>query len=397
MFERALAPARQTEGSRSRGPRLHILVLTDRDWTHPQAGGTGTHLRANVSRWLEWGHRVTVVASAYPGAVRHDEDGDLTVHRMGGRTTLFPRAIWKVWRGLVPDADVALEVINGITFLTPLWLRIPRLALVHHVHREHYRDELGLLGRIAAYVLETMPLRRLYRGATFVTVSQASAADVAAHGIPERQISVSYNGVDPVPLGHGPRTLEPSIVHLGRLKRYKRIEALLDVVEEIPGATLDIVGEGDHRQVLELEIASRELGDRVRLHGFVDERTKMAMLRRSWVHITSSPREGWGLSVMEAATCGTPTVAIAAGGLRESIVHGQTGLLAEDVDELAALTRQVIDDPDLRERLGSAALMRSHDFNWNRSAETTLRLLARECGTVAVRNGRPTPVQVPAG
>jgi glycosyltransferase involved in cell wall biosynthesis len=211
---------------------------------------------------------------------------------MGGRTTLFPRAIWRLWRGLVPDADVALEVINGITFLTPLWLRIPRLALVHHVHREHYRDELGLLGRVAAYLLETMPLRRLYRGARFVTVSRASAADIAAHGIPATQISVSYNGVDPIPLGHGKRTPEPSIVHLGRLKRYKRIEALLEVLEAIPEATLHIVGEGDHRQAIEAEISSRGLADRVYMHGFVDEATKLEMLRSAWVHVTSSPREG---------------------------------------------------------------------------------------------------------
>ena len=249
--------------------------------------------------------------------------------------------------------------------------------------------------RIAGYLLETLPLRRLYCGTRFVTVSHASAAAIAAHGIPATQISVSYNGVEPVPFGHGARTTEPSIVHLGRLKRYKRIEALFDVIEQIPEATLDIVGEGDHRQFLEEEISSRGLGERVRMHGYVDEATKLAMLRRAWVHITSSPREGWGLSVMEAAVCGTATVAIAAGGLKESILHGETGMLAGDTAELAALTQQVINDPFLRERLGSAALMRAEDFSWDRSAETTLRLLARECGSVAVRNGRPEPVRVP--
>src|SRR3954449_3077674 len=78
---------------------VHILVLTDRDWTHPQGGGTGTNLYGQVSRWLGWGHRVTVVSCSYPGAAPVEEHGALTMRRIGGRSTVFPRAIWKLWRG----------------------------------------------------------------------------------------------------------------------------------------------------------------------------------------------------------------------------------------------------------------------------------------------------------
>jgi hypothetical protein len=175
---------------------MHILVLTDRDWTHPQGGGTGTNLFGQISRWLAWGHRVTVVASSYPGAPAEERIDRLTIHRMGGRGTLFPRAIWKLRRGLVPDADVVLEVVNGITFLTPLWLRLPRLALIHHVHREHYAQELGRLGRIAAFLLETAPLKWLYAGARFQTLSHAEAEKIAEHGIAPEQIDVNYIGVE---------------------------------------------------------------------------------------------------------------------------------------------------------------------------------------------------------
>ena len=116
MFEQALATAGQREGSRNGVRRLHVLILTDRDWTHPQGGGTGTHLYGHVSRWLAQGHRVTVVACSYPGAIEKEEIDQLTIHRMGGRLSVFPKAIWRLCRGLVPDADVALEVINGISF-----------------------------------------------------------------------------------------------------------------------------------------------------------------------------------------------------------------------------------------------------------------------------------------
>src|SRR3954462_6829776 len=157
---------------------VHILVLTDRDWTHPQGGGTGTNLYGQVSRWLAWGHRVSVIACGYPGCEREERAGGLTIHRLGGRSTVFPRAIWRQWRGLVPDADVALEVVNGITFLTPLWMSTPRGTLIHHGHRDHYVAEMGPKGRVAAFMLETAPLRWLYSSSRFMTISEASAGDM---------------------------------------------------------------------------------------------------------------------------------------------------------------------------------------------------------------------------
>src|SRR3954451_25189590 len=203
------------------GPALHILVLTDRDWTHPQAGGTGANLFGQVSRWGAWGRRVSVIASSYRGARSFERIADgLEVHRMGGRSTVWPRAILAQARGLVPDADVALEVINGVTFLTPLWMRTPRVALVHHIHRDHYVEEMGRRGTLAAYLLETAPLRRLYRGSRFLTISRKSARDLAAHGIPLEQIAVGYLGVELEAFGaaESKRATGPTMLYLGRLK-----------------------------------------------------------------------------------------------------------------------------------------------------------------------------------
>ncbi len=354
---------------------MHILVLTDREWTHPQGGGTGTNLFGQISRWIAWGHRVTVVASSYPGAEPEERLGPLTIHRMGGRSTVFPRAIWKQWRGLVSDADVVLEVVNGITFLSPLWLRTPSLTLIHHVHREHYGQEMGRFGRVAAFLLETAPLRWLYGGSRFLTLSHAEAEKIAEHGIPLERIDVNYIGVEQEAFEPGERAPEPTLLYLGRLKRYKRIELLLDALEAVPEAVLEIAGDGDHRDELVAEIERRGLSDRVRLHGFVDEDTKRRLMQRAWVNLTASSAEGWCLSVIESAACATPTAAMAIGGLPESVVDGRTGLLANDVGELAAHTRRLIDDAELRESLGRAALARSREFTWDRTAERTLELL----------------------
>jgi glycosyltransferase involved in cell wall biosynthesis len=354
----------------------HILLLTDREWTHPQGGGTGTNLHGQVARWIAWGHRVTVIAGSYAGALAVERPAPgLTVHRMGTRLTVFPRAAWAVLRGLAADADVVLEVVNGISFLTPLWLRRPRVALVHHVHRDHYVAELGRPGAAAALLAETLPLKLLYRGGAFLTISEAGSRDLRGLGIPSEDIHVVHLGVDPFPFPPAPRAAEPRLLYLGRLKQYKRIEVLLDVLERVPGARLDVAGDGDHREALEAEIAERGLAKRVTLHGHVSEREKAALYSRAWVNLTASSAEGWCLTVMEAATCGTPSAALRVGGLAESIVDGETGLLADDVDGLAAAVARLVDDRDLRERLGAAARERARAFTWERTARESLALL----------------------
>ena len=323
----------------------HILVLTDRDWTHPEAGGTGTVLYGQVSRWVAWGHRVTVIAGDYPGAERVSHlDERLTVHRMGTRLTVFPRAAWATFRGLGRDADVVLEVCNGIAFFTSLWrwMRKPRVLLVFHVHQEHYVTELGLRGRVAAFLLEQVPLQIFYPGVPVITISQSSREDLVALGVERERIHVVYCGLDSGLLAPGPEAPEPTLIYLGRLKQYKRIELLFDVLDAIPEAHLDLAGDGDHRAALEAEVERRALAERVTFHGHVDEEEKARLLARAWVALTASSAEGWCLTVFEAAACGTPTAAMRVGGLGEAIVDGQTGVLADEPAELVAGVRELV-------------------------------------------------------
>ena len=355
---------------------FHVLVLADRDWTHPQGGGSGTHLRQQIERWIAAGNRVSLICCSYPGSEPTLRDGPLTIHRIGGRSTVFPRAIWRQWRGLVPDVDVVLEVINGVTFLTPLWLRKPRVVLIHHIHRDHYVEEMGdLRGGVAGLLLETLPLRLLYRDARFLTISEPAAADIAKHGVPAESIEILRLGVDDVTSEPAERAKQPTLLFLGRLKRYKRVELVLDVLERLPDAQLDIAGDGEHRPEIEREVERRGLSDRVRLHGHVSEETKRELLARAWVNVTASSNEGWCLTVMEAAVVRTPSVAIAEGGLRESIVDGETGLLAETPAELPDTVARVVEDPELRERLGDNARRRALGFTWDETAAAGLTAL----------------------
>jgi glycosyltransferase involved in cell wall biosynthesis len=378
------------------GTPLKILVLADRDWTHPQGGGTGENVYSNLARWARWGHRVTLVAGAHPGCPPVEQvTPNLVVHRMGGRGSVFPRAAWAVMRGLGRDADVVFEVINGIVFMTPLWLRKPRVALVHHPHRDLYIGEFGSrLGRAMSALFEELPLRLLYRRVPFVTISGSAREElVRIDGIPADHITLAYCGVDPGPYPYRPRDRapDPRLLYVGRLKAYKRIELLLDMLIELPGVTLDVAGQGDHGETLADEIGRRGLGDRVRVHGHVDEQTKAGLYRRAWVHVTASASEGWSLTVMEAALCATPSAALAVGGLRESIVDGETGVLADTPEEMTGKLRRLLDDAELRERLGSAARARALTFSWDANAATMLSVIRRRLASAPARVSRAAP------
>jgi glycosyltransferase involved in cell wall biosynthesis len=92
--------------------------------------------------------------------------------------------------------------------------------------------------------------------------------------------------------------------------------------------------------------------------------------------------------VMEAALCATPSAALAVGGLRESIVDGQTGLLARDAAGLTENIRRLVSDAELRERLGAAARERAIGFTWDRTASTTLSVVQ---SAVAAAGARRAP------
>lgn len=355
---------------------MHILILSDRDWEHPEAGGTGIHLTGSIDSWLEWGHTVTVIAGGYPGCQRLERRGRLTVHRVGSRKTVFPRTILNGLLGRLPKADVTLEIINGICWMSPIWYRRPRVTLIHHVHKGQYHEEMRLKGPTAAWIFETAPLRWLYSRSRFLVVSEATKAEiVSSHGIDPAQIAVVNPGVRAEEFSVGAKTPEPTMIYLGRIKSYKRCERLLDVLEAVDGLTLDVVGKGNHLPQLEAEVEARGLVERVRFHGHVDESEKRVLLSRSWVAVTASAAEGWSSSTVEAAASGTPSVAHPVGGLRESIVDGVTGIHAESVDDMVAAVRSLIEDAELRERLGRQARERAAQLTWERSARGILEVL----------------------
>jgi glycosyltransferase involved in cell wall biosynthesis len=273
--------------------------------------------------------------------------------------------------------DVVIEDLNKVPLYTPMW-GVPKLvALVHHLFGvTAFREAPAPLA--AAVWLSEQALGTLYRKVPFQAVSVSTADDLVKRGIPRHTIRVIYNGVDSTRLTPDPaeRAEKPLFLYLGRLKKYKRVDVVIRAFAElnVPEATLEIAGTGDYRAQLEGLVNSLGLADRVQFLGFIPEDEKVHLLRRAWASTLASPKEGWGISNLEAAACATPVIAANSPGIRESVVDGETGFLVppDDPGAMAAAMRGIVESRELVDVLGAAGRRFAQNFTWERAANDTL-------------------------
>jgi glycosyltransferase involved in cell wall biosynthesis len=357
---------------------VRILVLNWQDLDNPQAGGAELHLQEIFSRIVARGHSVDLLCSSWEGAPPHANMNGIEVHRVGTRHT-YPFVVRRYFTDNLArnDYDVVIEDLNKVPLYTPLWDVRNLVALVHHLFGATvFREAPAPLA--AAVWLSERPLGLLYRQVPFEAVSISTADDLVDRGIRRSSIRVIYNGVDSMRLTPDPdeRSVTPLFVYLGRLKKYKRVDLVIRAFAglNVPDATLEIAGTGDYRAPLERLVKSLDLSDRVKFLGFIPEEEKIHLLRRAWASMLASPKEGWGISNLEAAACGTPVIASNSPGIRESVIDGETGFLVEpgDAQALTAAMRGLVQSPALVQVLGNAGRRFAETFTWDRSANETL-------------------------
>lgn len=357
---------------------MRILVVNWQDRDNPHAGGAELHLHEVFGRIAQRGHAVDLLCSGFDGAPSQTVLDDIHVYRVGSRFT-FPLHARRAYRALARtrEYDVVVEDLNKIPLFTTRWSPRRLVVLTHHLFGvTAFREES--LPVAAATWLAERPLAAAYRGVPFQAVSQSTRDDLVLRGVPAETISVIYNGVDVSSLrpNRNERSTRPLFSYLGRLKRYKRVDIVIRAFALLdrPDARLEIAGKGDDRDRLEKLVARLGLDDRVRFLGFITEQQKGELLRRSWATVLASPKEGWGISNLESAACGTPVIAADSPGIRESVVDGDTGFLVpgSDIAAYAAAMRGLVESPGLVDTLGSSARRFAETFTWDRAAEETL-------------------------
>lgn len=359
---------------------MHVAALTWRDAGNPEAGGAERFLARVVDGLVARGHRVTTVTASYPGSARDEHLGNVHVRRRGGKLTVYPAGALALALRRLGRVDVVLDVQNGVPFFSRAATRTPVVVLVHHVHREQWPVVYGPRAAAVGWWVESRLSPWLYRSCEYVTVSEHTRAELGLLGVGSDRVTVVHNGTDPAPDGLGERHPSPRLVYLGRLVPHKQVEHALSAVRQlaadVPGLHLDVVGDGWWAPQLHEQVRRERLGPHVTFHGHVDEARKHALLARAWVHVLPSLKEGWGLSVVEAASHGVPTVGYrSAGGLADSVVDGRTGVLVDGEAGLVDALRHLVTDETTRARLGAAARSRAKTFTWDETVAALEKVL----------------------
>jgi glycosyltransferase involved in cell wall biosynthesis len=290
-------------------------------------------------------------------------------------------------RGLLRSGqfDVVVEDMNKIPFFIPLLTRLPVVAQIHHLFGTSVFHEVN--PAVASYVwgMERAGVSLLRRRRIPIVVGSNSTKDeLVAHGCRPEDVDVVHYGFDLNTFTPGgARHPTPMIGYLGRLKRYKSVDHLLEalpaVLRTVPDLRVRIVGDGDDRPRLEAVSARLGLQSVVEFTGFVPEATKVEILRSMWFGVMPSVKEGWGLTVLEANACGTPVIASRVPGLKEAVLDGETGLLYPygDRGALADAMLRMLTDGGLRRRFSSESLKRASSFTWDRAADETFACFER--------------------
>ena len=361
---------------------MNILVLNYRDRKHPLAGGAEVHLHKIFGKIAEWGHNVTLFTTTFAGAKDREVVDGIQVVRYGG-DVLFQFNIWRKWKALCAEfsPDIVVEDINKLPFYTPLYSKLPKFIQIHHLWKSSIFYEASFPMALMVWLQEkTLPI--FYKSELHAAVSPSTVQELQELGIPRQNIRLIYNGSE----SHGTdlevqREKGDYFIWLGRLRRYKGVfialEAFKIVAQQNPDIKLKIAGSGPEKENIVAAIKKMGLSDRVEMVGLVSSKEKSLLLRGSVALIQSSYKEGWGLTVLEAVSCGTTTLASDVPGLLDSVKDGETGLLfpAGKAKVLAEKMLFILNDEEQRRRYELAARQWTTEFSWDKAASQTFKAL----------------------
>jgi glycosyltransferase involved in cell wall biosynthesis len=357
--------------------RIHLLAW--RDLEDLEAGGSELHAHRIASLWAAAGLDVTMRTSTAEGLPAREERNGYHVERIAGRYAVFPRS---AVHGAVHyrRRDGLVEIWNGMPFFSPLWAPPRRIVFLHHVHAEMWEMTLTpRLAKIGRFVEQSVA-PPVYRSSRIVTLSDSSRDEIVSRlRMRPDHVSVVPPGVEARFSPGAKRSQKPLVVAVGRLVPVKRFDLLIDSLAKVradhPQLEAVIVGEGYERK--RLERRRRELGAEswLQLPGKLSDEALVDIYRRAWVLVSSSLREGWGMTVTEAGACGTPAVATRISGHSDAIDDGVSGILVDDPTGIAPAISSLIADPHRRAVLSRGALAHSARFTWEATATGTLSAL----------------------
>ena len=382
------------------------------DWFYPRVGGVARHMAGLAWALTSQGHDVTIITGKRRGEENSREYGDE----------------WGNGYQIVPSTDDAPFTVHRLDSFRVPWLeitpfrtggklkRILQEECIDLVHSHHAFTPLSLAGLACARslgipsVLTTHSLsflhnvrllwtplgrmlfllrRSINRAGQLIAVSQA-AADFLRFFVPNREIHIIPNGVDPdrFNLDVEPADVRRSLglgedqillLAVGRLAYMKGFHVLLkalpSVIRQEPSVHLAIAGSGYFGPYLRYLTRSLDLEGHVSFLGHLPDETLTRLYLSSDIFISPSLAEAFGIVILEAMAAGLPVIATKTGGIPEIITHGVSGLLVKkgSPSALASALLELIESPRLARTMASnAQTLTRQTYSWKAVARQVL-------------------------
>jgi glycosyltransferase involved in cell wall biosynthesis len=357
---------------------LKILIFNWRDIKNPEAGGAEIYIHEVAKRLVKKGNEITLFSAKFKNATDEEEIDGIKVVRRGNKSTVYLRAR-TFFKEMNSKVDLVIDSINTIPFFTPLYVRDkPKIAIIFQLTGQVFYKVLPKPLAYIAKNAEPFLYKMLYRKVQSIVLSQSVKDELVSIGLSESNIEVAEPGIDLNFYTPGEKTEYPSVLYLNRIVPYKNVDDLIRafriVTNTVPNSKLLIVGcrGTKYEDYLKKLVCELNLSDSVEFYPFVTGEKKRDFLQKAWVHVLPSTKEGWGISVTEAAACGTPTIAYDVIGLKDSVRHNVTGFLVpyKDINTLAKKIIDLLFYEELRRKMSTKAHEAALKFTWDRT--TTL-------------------------
>ena len=361
---------------------MKILILNYRDRTHPLAGGAEVHLHKIFGKLTELGHEVVLFTTSYKGAADIETIDGIRVVRYGSDAFFQLNIFFKIPK-LIKELkpDIIVEDLNKLPLFSPYITKIPKLIQILHLWKLSIFKEASFPVAFAVWLGERI-IPFVYKNCRFATISPSGKKELCELGIAKEKVSVIYCGTESRYLEtEKVREKSAYFLWLGRFRKYKGVwvafEAFKIFAKKHPDIKLLFAGSGPEEAKMMAKIKEWRLEDRVEILGLVSEERKVELMSKALGILQTSYKEGWGLTVIEAAACGTTSIASNVSGLCDSVKDGETGLLfkAGNAEDCAKKMEMLCDNHVLRNRLESEARGYAGSFDWGNSAKETLFLM----------------------
>jgi glycosyltransferase involved in cell wall biosynthesis len=394
MVSEHASPLAVLGGADAGGQNVHVAALADH--LVRRGNSVTVHTRRDDPELpdrvtTEAGYVVEHVSAGPPEPIPKDE--------LAPYMTAFGDRLRERWSGWPPDIVHAHFWMSGLAALAAAG-DVPVVQTYHAlgtVKRRHLgADDTSPPERVEAE-------RRIGLNADHIIATCSDEVfELAAMGVPRGRTTVVPCGVDVSRFRPGTpvadRGERQRLVYVGRLVERKGVETIVRALAELPDAELVVAGGPDasrldeHPETRRLRDVAREVGvlDRLVMLGGLPPTEVPVLLRSADVAVFTPWYEPFGMAPVEAMACGVPVVASAVGGIADTVVSGITGehVPPRRADALAVVLRELLADPERRERYGRAGAERARArYSWPHVAARTelayTRLLRRNQAEVS--------------